>query len=348
METRDVPQYRAASTHIMTSALAEPGWGFIFISLSFVPMAQSSFFILDQPISATEIKSFMCRVVVSTTSPLTQFAPFSLPGAPSHNTNDIIPSILPEPSSSTSIKAFRKATRERGVSVKLANLVSFDVTRNDEQSRTLESESVKRYVLPNPEHYFEELMKNENYSRDVRALLEKIRPRHAYLVTGFLTATKSAWKIDGSQNRKTALKATVPVSTVLPAAAAGAVNTGGGLGGSRSSQQSDERSVVEEEIFAVRYSAARLSYKPCASKTLFTSNPTIGPPKRAKAYHLAFGLDEEEDEDEEEIDWDSDDALEQFKAGSVKKNQSTGADVIISGIETKELPEDRDMLIIYD
>ncbi|KAH6684469.1 hypothetical protein B0J14DRAFT_13228 [Halenospora varia] len=313
-------------------------------------MAHSSFFLLDQPISATEIKSFLCRVVVSTSSPLTQFAPFSLPGTPSHNTDDIIPSILPEPSLSTSIKAFRKAARERGVSVKLANLVGFHVTRNEEQSRTLESESVKRYILPNPEHYFEELMKNENYSRDVRALLEKVRPRHAYLVTGFLTTTKSAWKIDGSQNSTTALNVTVPVSTILPVAVAGAVDIDGGLGGSGSSQQSDERAVAEEEIFAVSYSVARLSYKPSASKTLLTSNPTIGPPKRAKAYHLALGNNEEEEE-EEEIDWDSDDAVEQFKAVSVKRNQSIDADVIISGIETDELllnTGDIDILDVYE
>lgn len=46
-------------------------------------------------------------------------------------------------------------------------------------------------------------MKNEDYSQDVRALLRKVRPRHIYLVTGFLTTTKSTWKIDGSQKRAT-------------------------------------------------------------------------------------------------------------------------------------------------
>jgi hypothetical protein len=211
---------------------------------------------------------------------------------------------------------------------------------------------VKRYVLPNPEHYFEELMKNEHYSRDVRALLEKVWPHHAYLVTGFLTTTKSAWKIDGSQNSKTALNFTAPVSNVLPAAVAGtgAVDSDGRLGGSGLSQRSDERTVAEEEIFAVSYSVARLSYKPSASKTLFTSNPTVGPPKRAKAHHLAFGNDEEEEE-EEEIDWDSDDAVEQFQAGSVKKSQSIDGDIIISGIETDELllnARDIDMLDVYE
>ncbi len=335
----------------VTIATLRSWGGYLFPLLNFVKMAQSRFFLLDQPISVTEAKSFLCRVVVSTTSPLKQFAPFSLPGTPSHNTDDIIPSILPEPSLSTSIKAFRKATRERGVSAKLANLVGFDVTRNEEQSRTLESESVKRYVLPNPEHYFEELMKNEHYSRDVRALLEKVWPHHAYLVTGFLTTTKSAWKIDGSQNSKTALNFTAPVSNVLPAAVAGtgAVDSDGRLGGSGLSQQSDERTVAEEEIFAVSYSVARLSYKPSASKTLFTSNSTVGPPKRAKAYHLAFGNDEEEEE--EEIDWDSDDAVEQFQAGSVKRDQSIDADVIITGIETDELllnTGDIDMLDVYE
>jgi hypothetical protein len=128
------------------------------------------------------------------------------------------------------------------------------------------------------------------------------------------------------------------------------VDIGGGLCGSGSSQQSEERAVAEEEIFAVLYSVARLSYKPSASKTLFTSNPAIGPPKRAKAYHHALGHDEE-GEEEEEIDWDSDDAVEQFKAGSVKKNQSIDADVVISWIDTDELllnTGDRDMLVVYE
>jgi hypothetical protein len=60
---------------------------------------------------------------------------------------------------------------------------------------------------------------------------------------------------------------------------------------------------------------------------------------------------EEEGEEEKEIDWDSDDAVEQFKAGSVKRNQSIDADVIISGIETDELlldTGDRDMLVVYE
>lgn len=310
-------------------------------------MAQSSFFLLDQPISATQIKSFLCRVVVSATAPLTQFAPFSLPGTPSHNTDDIIPSILPEPSLSTSNKASRKAARKRGVSAKLANFAGIQVTHNEEQSRTLESESVKRYVLPNPEQYFEELMKNENYSRDVRTLLEKVRPRHAYLVTGFLTTTKSDWKIEGSQNNKTALNATMAVSGVLPAAVAGAVDINGGLCGSVSAQQSDEKAVAEEEIFAVSYSVARLSYKPSASKALITSKPTIGPPKRAKAYHLALGHDGEEEE-EEEVYWDSDDAVEQFKAGSAKRNENIDADVIISGIETDELLLNAEYSVAYE
>lgn len=233
--------------------------------------------------------------------------------------------------------------------MKLAKLVGFQVTRNEEQSRTLESESVKSYVLPNPDHYFEELMKNEYYARDVRVLLGKAWPRHAYLVTGFLTTTKSAWKMEGSQNNKTSLNVAVPVSSVLPAAVAGAVAINGGIYGLVSAQQSDERAVAKEEIFAVSYSVARLSYRPSASKTLFTSNPTIGQPKRAKAHHLALGHNGEEEE-EEEVDWDSDDAVEQFKAGPVERNESTNADVIISGIETDEqLPNIRneDVLVVY-
>jgi hypothetical protein len=77
-------------------------------------MAQSSFFLLDQPILATEIKEFFVSSGGLADVAPTQFVPFSLPGTPSHNTDDIIPSILPEPSLPTSVKAFRKAARERG------------------------------------------------------------------------------------------------------------------------------------------------------------------------------------------------------------------------------------------
>lgn len=175
-------------------------------------MADSDFFFLTYPISANEMTSFLCLVVDSKTSPLTQFAPSSLLGTKSHNTDDI-PSILPSPSVATSKTVIQKTTRELRTLRRRVRV----------HSRTLESQQVKRYMLSNPELDFQELMKNEKYSQDVRALLKKVRPRHAYLVTGFLTATQSIWTIDGSYIK------------------------------SRSS-------APDEEIFAVSYSDVRLPY----------------------------------------------------------------------------------------
>jgi hypothetical protein len=75
-------------------------------------------------------------------------------------------------------------------------------------------------------------------------LLKEIWPRHAYLVTGFVMTTNSAWEMNGSQNSNTGFNVTEPVSAVLPAAVAGAVNINGGLSGSGSSEQSELFSVL--------------------------------------------------------------------------------------------------------
>jgi hypothetical protein len=154
-------------------------------------MAERRFFILDETIPATEIESFMCRVVALKNLPLTKFVPFPpiSPGEPSHNTNDITPSILPTPSLSTSRKEFLKVVREREIKVGLTAFFGLDFARNKEESRSLESQLIKRYTLSNPEHHFQKLMENEHYARDIHTLLDSNKLHHAYLVTGFLTTT---------------------------------------------------------------------------------------------------------------------------------------------------------------
>ncbi len=55
--------------------------------------------------------------------------------------------------------------------------------------------------------------------------------------------------------------------------------------------------VAEEEIFAVSYSIVKLLYGFSRSPLSITKTPVIGRPKRAKAYHLAFGDDDDSDEE---------------------------------------------------
>lgn len=267
-------------------------------------MNQRRFFLLNEPLLATEIESFLCRVTSSKSSPSEDFAPFSLLQVPSYNSNNIIPSILPEPTSCTGVTEFVSSTQEQGISFQLSALLGLNITRNTEQNRDLESRMVKKYSLPNPERYFQELMKNEHYARDVGLLLRKLWPRHAYLVTGFLTATESTWRIEEGRSKSTGFNIALPVSAALPVPVPGLVDMEIHPQASTSAECRRELHVAGEEIFAASYSIVKLAPKFTSSAGLVTSVPIIGRPKRAKAHHLAFGSN---DDEEEEVEYESDD-----------------------------------------
>jgi hypothetical protein len=263
-------------------------------------MADRKYFLLQEPISAAEAGSFLCRVVTSKTSPATKFAPFSMPGAQSHNSNDIIPSILPEPSLSTIDEHSLSVARERGISIQLTALLGLNFSRSNEETRTLKSTCVRRYTLPNPQSFFEELMKNEAYARDVHALLDEIWPHNAYLITGFLTATDSNWVATTKQGTTKGLNINIPLSEIAAVPLSGLADTGIAPEWSSSTEESRTTSATGEEIFAVSYSTVKLSYKLSGSGSLFKPTPRIGRPKRAKAHHLAFGDDDDEESDYED------------------------------------------------
>ncbi len=190
------------------------------------------------------------------------------------------------------------------------------MARNTEQSRDLESRMVKKYCLPNPERYFQELLKNEHYAGDVGLLLRKLWPRHAYLVTGFLTATESTWKIEDARSKSTGFNLVLPVSGALSVPVPGLVDVEINPHASTSAECRRELHVAGEQIFAVSYSIVKLALKFTSSAGLVTSVPTIGRPKRAKAHHLAFGSNEDEDEEVEyESDDDDEDTINTSKSG---------------------------------
>jgi hypothetical protein len=265
-------------------------------------MVHRRYFLLQESVPATEVGNFLCRVVVSKTLPLARFAPFSLPGTPAYNSNDIIPSILPEAFLSTIDEQSLSTVRERRISLQLSALLGLSATRSETETRTLKSRCLRRYSLPNPDVYFQELMRNESYARDVRALLDETWPRHAYLVTGFLTATDSSWSAKTNQGTTRGFNITIPISEIVstPLPVPGLADVGIAPEWSTSTEQSSQTRVSGEEIFAVSYSVVKLSYKFTRSGGFVTSFAAVGRPKRAKAHHLALGHDEYDESDEED------------------------------------------------
>ncbi|KAH7140267.1 hypothetical protein B0J13DRAFT_557456 [Dactylonectria estremocensis] len=308
-------------------------------------MSQQRFFLLQEPIpAAIEAGSFLGRLVVSKTSPLDRFAPFSDPAKPPHDTNDIIPSILPSPEVETSYDGTLTVARKRPFSVPLAGLLNMNLSRTEEESRRLESKLVKRYRLRNPCIQFELLMQNQFYAQDARELLKNAPSGHVYLVTGFITASESTWTVEATNGSRKDFSVTVPVGAAAGIPDFGLLDAGFGLNGSISNKRSQTRHVAEEQIFAVAYSIVKLSIKLKWPSGLATRVPVVSRPKRAKAYHLAMGGDG--DDSDEEFEWNSDDEV-----GVVKESKDFNAmekdvgEIILHNGDPSSDEDDHDLFI---
>lgn len=262
------------------------------------------FFVLREPFTANEADDLLGRLVVSKTSPLDKFAPFSDPSRPAHKTNDIIPSILPKPEISTGCDQTITVARERGFTVQLSALLSIDLSRSKGETRRLESELVKKYTLQNPQACFQQFMQDDDYAQDARDLLASTSTGRVYLVTGFITTSEATWTIENTASNGNGFKAAIPIGEAAGLPIPG-FDVGFGVNGSNSNTSSHTRHVSEEQIFAISYSVVELStrFKLLSKSTAPT--PVVGRPKRAKAYHLAMG--NESDGDDEELEWCSDD-----------------------------------------
>ncbi|KAI8712273.1 hypothetical protein NCS52_01325000 [Fusarium sp. LHS14.1] len=263
------------------------------------------FFLLQEPLSANEVSSFLGRLVVSKVSPLEKYAPSFPSDDLLHRTNDIIPCILPKPEIVKSVDQTTTVARERSFSMKLSALLNIDLSRTEEESRGLQSELVKKYILPLPEDHFLQLMQNEGYAQDVIRLLQGTRSGRAYFVTGIITATESTWTVKTTVGRGKGFNTTVPVGEAVGIPDPGLLDVGFGLNGSTSNTRSYTKHVAEEQIIALAYSVVKLSSKLTWSPNLITQTPVIGRPKRAKGHHLSMGGGDEDEE--EEFEWDSDD-----------------------------------------
>jgi hypothetical protein len=288
--------------------------------------SQRRFFILAESIPASEVPSMMCRVVTDKLLPQQKFAPFPPVGAVDESqyrsTNTIIPDITPPPQTSLNSRDFVQLVKENELKLSLATFFGIDFGRGVEESLTLESAVVKRYSLPNPDIYFDKLMQDSNYAGDVRAMLESSHGR-AYLVTGFLTATGTVWKRTSGGTKTTGFTAAVPVSAIAGLPVPG-LDPAISPSVSASRVLEREKYVIEEEIFAVAYSEVRYSRSLDRTAPHFTKKlPVVGPPKRAKARHLALGEDSDA-----EVDVSSDE--DEDEDGGDGVTGSTGATILVA------------------
>ena len=269
-------------------------------------MRRLRFFLLEETCPASEIPKMMGRVVADKYFPMEYYAPKEpLSSEPSHNTDDIIPGILPKPSPSTDRKDVLQNTKETGLKASLTALFGLEHTKDKQELATLETEEVRRYSLHNPREYFNKLMENELYAEDVNELLES--KGRAYLVTGFLTTKGALWTFSNTKSNRNAVDASVPVTGL-----AGATIPIPGLKDPHISASDSKiygrqrhMRVPEEEIFAVAYSVVKRSSTLGLQRPHVRHNVVLRSSMRVKGRHHGFGddsdeeVDNDEDEDEE-------------------------------------------------
>lgn len=94
------------------------------------------------------------EVVADKYFPLERYAPKEpLSGGPSHNMNDIIPGILPEPSPSTDREDVLQNTKETVLKASLTALFGLEHTKDNQELASLETKDVTRYSLENPREH---------------------------------------------------------------------------------------------------------------------------------------------------------------------------------------------------
>ncbi|KAF2259607.1 hypothetical protein CC78DRAFT_57001 [Lojkania enalia] len=262
---------------------------------------QRRFILLDETCASSEIPKMMGRVVADKYLPLEQYVPKeNLTGEQPHNTNDIMPDILPQPFISTNRKDVLSSAKENSLSAALTALFGFEFANGQEDLVKLESATVNRYMLNNPKDYFSRLMGDEMYARDVNELLEE--KGKAYFVSGFLTTSGSLWTFSKSKSRTKAVDLTAPISAAvgLPVIIPGLEDPGLTVSRSKFDGQARRMHVVEEEIFAVAYLIVKRKSSFTLSSPHVRHNAVLRGPSRVKAKHHGFGEDSDEEIDDEE------------------------------------------------
>ncbi|KAJ3487267.1 hypothetical protein NLG97_g6449 [Lecanicillium saksenae] len=257
-------------------------------------MTHAKFVLLQESIAATEASNLLCRVVASKVAPLMAAAPFNNNGSDS-----TITTAIPKCSAPIKLTDFMSMARNQGVAPQVSRLLDFQGMHMDEQAILLECRLVKRYLLPEPDATFHDLMKSDDYSRDVKALLERCMARQGYFVTGFLTATDDSWLIEASQQELQQFNITLPYSDSadMPVPFLYQDLLGPELA-LFSEPCAQPPSFANEQIFAVSYKVAKLPQamspiSPMSGHLSPGTPPAPRRPKRSNGYHLSSRRTEE-------------------------------------------------------
>lgn len=252
-------------------------------------MSYTKFVLLQEPIAASEASNLLCRVVASKVAPLMACAPFGN----SNGADSTVTTAIPKCSAPIKLTDFMSMARSQGVAPQVSRLLDFQRMHIDEQAILLECRLVKRYLLPDPDTAFRILMKSDDYSRDVRTLLEQCMARQGYFVTGFLTATDDSWLIEASQQELQHFNIALPYSDSSDMPVPFLYQDLIGTELAVFSQPCEQPpSFANEQIFAVSYKVAKLPQamspiSPMSGQRSPGTPPAPRRPKRSNGYHLA-------------------------------------------------------------
>ena len=218
-----------------------------------------------------------------------------------HNTQDILPGILPEPELSTNRKEIIQSTQKHGVRAELTSLFGFEFDWSDSNRAQLESAEVKRYMLKNPERFWDRLRGDAAYEKDVTELLNKCHWKKGYFVTGFMTAVGLLWKTTQKSVHSVSGDITAPVSATLLGTPT-PLDPSLGMDNSNELSSSSKWQASGEKIFAVSYYTVQLTRSLDRNAKHYVSKEAeFGGPARGKKHHLMLG------EGEDGIELESDD-----------------------------------------
>lgn len=221
-----------------------------------------------------------------------------------HSPENIIKNILPEPQLSQNIIDLLNATTDDGLKLSLGELFGVDVSRSNNDTVELETNQIKTHALTNPDDIFDELMDNEDYAKDILKFFKSLKKRHAYFVTGFLTASKLTTTRTSGKDSKNGFKIKFPLGQFVAGPAGAPLDLGVNPSHNIKGEVKRKMEVVEEEIFAISYSLVKFRFR--VRKSDVTKNDIyISGPRFAKKTEIAFRPDDAVKSEQKDDDGDA-------------------------------------------
>jgi hypothetical protein len=150
-------------------------------------METDRYFLLDTTLPGHHTHKMLGRVVVDKTNPLRHFAPYSNdPERPSDPLN-MVPHLSDKPVVYNDMKTICIAAKSDDVKGKFTSLLSAYASQSTSTEVAVDAGIVTRYEMINVPVLFDQLLENETYRRQAKALFNEREGVGLFLVTGVLT-----------------------------------------------------------------------------------------------------------------------------------------------------------------